>query len=136
MPAVDSHAVQRVRLEAADGLAIRSTLPLDQLPAFFGAAFTEMADWIRVEAGDAAFAGPPFARYYSLDPAAVDVEAVFPLTRAVAASGRMHAVILDEGDAVQVLHVGPYEAMQPAYKAIEVWLAEHQGRPSEPFREI
>jgi effector-binding domain-containing protein len=88
-----------------------------------------MAAWIRAEAGEEAFAGPPFARYYSLDPTAVDVEAVFPLTRAVAASGRMRPVILDEGEAAQVLYVGPYEA-------IEAWLTVHDKKASEPIREI
>ena len=136
MPALVAHRVEKIHLEPTDGLAIRMTLPIDQLPAFFGEALTEMAGWIRQEAGEAAFAGPPFARYHSLDPAAVDVEAVFPLTRVVEASGRMHAVIVDGGEAVQVMYVGPYDAMEPAFLAINEWLDATGHRPSEPPREV
>lgn len=136
MPAAVSYRIEKVTLQPADGLAIRATLPVGQLPEFFGQALTEMAAWITSQAGEAAFGGPPFARYYSVDPAAIDVEAIFPLTQAVPGSGRMQAVLLDGGDAVQVLHVGPYDQMEPAYEAVQAWLRDTGHLATEPPREV
>ena len=136
MTAAVAYHIEKVHLEASDALAIRETHTVGELPAFFGAALGEMAAWIRSQAGDEAFAGPPFARYHSLDPERMDVEAVFPLTRAVPGSGRMMAVLLDSADAVQVMHVGPYDAMMPAYQALEEWMQGSGHRPSEPVREV
>ena len=131
-----SYVIEKVRLEARDGLAIRDTMRMEQLPAFFGAAFTELDAWILQQGGESALDGPPFARYYSVDPSVVDVEVIIPLSKSVGGSGRMHAVLLAGGDAVQVLHVGPYDAMVPAYEAIARWLRDNHRAAKEPPREV
>jgi effector-binding domain-containing protein len=77
-----------------------------------------------------AMAGPPFARYYSVVPEAVDFEAGFPAASPVPEHGDVHAVELPGGPAATTTHLGPYEAMEPAYAAIADWIREH-GRQAE-----
>jgi effector-binding domain-containing protein len=43
--------------------------------------------------------------------------------------GDVRAVDLPGGDAAYSLYVGPYDGMEPAYKAIEAWIAA-KGRKS------
>lgn len=136
MPTVASYQVEKVLLEPRDGLAIRATIAMAGLPQFFAAAFAELEGWIRSQAGESAFDGPPFARYYSVDPAAVDVEVIVPLSRSFGGSGRIHPVLLAGGDAIQVLHVGAYDGMVPAYEAIAAWLRDNRKSAKEPPREV
>ncbi|MBA4179165.1 MAG: AraC family transcriptional regulator [Anaerolinea sp.] len=126
--------VEHITLQPQDGLAIRETVPMDALPAFFGRAFAELGAYISQHG--AGFAGPPFAQYHSVTPAAVDVEAVFPLASPIEGSGPMQPVSLSGGPAVQVLHTGPYDSLMPVYDAITAWLAENAKSPSEPIREV
>jgi effector-binding domain-containing protein len=69
-------------------------------------------------------------------PDSVDVEAVFPVGGPVAPAGRVHAVGLEGGPAVQALHAGPYDQLHGAYAALERWLQEHGAKPAGPVREI
>ena len=125
------YAIELVKLEAARGLALRRTVPMDGLPGFFDEAFTSVA-----AAAGPAIAGPPFAQYYSVDPAAVDVEVVFPIAGPVEAPEGMQVLDLPGGDAAQVLYTGPYEEMEPVYRAIEAWIAQHARAAAGPPREI
>jgi effector-binding domain-containing protein len=81
-------------------------------------------------------AGPPFARYHAFDPARIDVEAVMPLRGPVAVTGRVQAIRLDGGPAVQVRHVGPYEELATTYGSIERWMEEQHRRPADAMREV
>ena len=129
------YAIEEVTLPDAEGVGIRETRPVEELPAFFESAFTELGQYV-AEADPAALAGPPFARYFTAPPQAIDVEAVFPLTHALPPRGRVHEVHLAGGPAIQVLHEGPYAGMGAAYESIEGWLSEHGRSPSGPPREV
>jgi len=80
------YVVEETSLSAGPALAIRETVPMAGLPAFFGAAFHELTE--AAHAGGARIVAPPFARYHSVTPRAVDVEAVLPLDLAVGTTGR------------------------------------------------
>lgn len=124
-------AVETVKLDAVRGLALRRTVPMAGLPDFFNEAFTSLA-----AAAGPAIAGAPFAQYHSVDPAAVDAEVVFPLAGAVDPPAGMQLIDLPAGDAAQVLYTGPYEEMEPVYKAIEAWMAGHGRVAGGPPREV
>lgn len=134
MASTQAYTVEEVELPGGEAVGIRETVPMPELPRFFGAAFEEMAGYIG-EAG-AGYAGPPFARYFSVQPEAVDVEAVFPVTRALEGRGRVKPLHLDATAAIQTMHTGPYEEMVAAYEVIERWLAEHQRERSDAPREV
>ncbi|MGD9933489.1 MAG: GyrI-like domain-containing protein [Dehalococcoidia bacterium] len=125
------YAIETVKLEAVRGLAMRRTVPMEGLPDFFDEAFTDVA-----AAAGPAIAGAPFAQYYSVDPAAVDVEVVFPIAGPVTPPANMRVLELPAGEAAQVLHTGPYDAMEPVYVAIEAWMAEKGRAAVGPPREI
>lgn len=126
--------IEEIVLQPQAGLGVRETVPEGLLPDFFGRAFAELGAFIG-EHG-AGFAGPPFARYFGVNPAAVDVEAVFPLVEPLEGEGDMHPVDLPGGPAVQALHVGPYDQMTPVYQAIEAWMSERGKRPADAPREV
>jgi effector-binding domain-containing protein len=128
------YGFDEVQVAAGPGIAIRERHPIAELPSFFAAAFTELDALAR--ASGAQIAGPPFARYFSISPEAVDVEAVFPLVAPVQGSGRVRAIELEGGRAVQALHAGPYEQLHGVYQALERWLQEHGATPAGPVREI
>jgi effector-binding domain-containing protein len=128
------YQVQEVTLPATRGIAIRETHGMPQLREFFTGAFSELGRVI-CESG-AQVAAPPFAQYYAVTPAAVDVEVIMPVAAPVGASGRVHPVEVNGGPAVQVLHSGPYEALADAYGAVDRWLREHRAKPAGPPREV
>lgn len=124
---------EEVSLRPAHGLAVRATVPVDELPRFFGAAFQELMQAVRVAGSQ--FAGPPLARYHG-QPPLLEVEAIIPVTTAVGSQGRVEPITLSGGRAVQVRHVGAYDTLSQAYETLRQWMEAHQVRPTEEPREV
>jgi effector-binding domain-containing protein len=103
--------------------AVRLTVPIAEISRHMGRIFGEVAAWLGHSG--VPIVGPPFARYYSVAPEAVDLEAGFPAAAPVEPHGDVHASELPGGPAVTTMHIGPYEAMEPAYEAIAAWIREH-----------
>lgn len=120
-----------VELTPSLGIAIRDRVPMNQLPAFFGAAYAELG-----AAGGAQLTGPPFAIYHAFEEDAIDVSAVMPVRSRLPATGRVVPIELAGGPAVQVKHVGPYDELSATYGAIEKWIAEHHRARAGAPREI
>ncbi len=126
--------IQEVQLPPLDGVAIRESHPIEELPTFFTGAFPELAAFM--QARGATPAGPPFARYFDVGEDGADVEVVIPVAAPVEGEGRIHPVHLPAGRAVQSLHAGPYEAIMPVYHSIEQWLEENHKAPADAIREV
>jgi effector-binding domain-containing protein len=124
-------APEIIHLEPGPAISIRAQLTLAELPKFFGAAFGELAT-----CGSSKIAGAPFAIYHSFGPETIDVEAVMPLRTAIAGSGRVQAITLPGGSAVQVRHIGPYQELGLAYMSLEQWLADHHRAKAAAVREV
>lgn len=122
---------ETVTLSPGPAIAIRDELAVADLPAFFGAAFHELAAC----AGDR-IAGPPFARYHQFDAERVDVEAVVPVREPVEVRGRVASIALGGGPAVQIRHVGPYEELAGTYASIEQWMQQHHRTRADAVREV
>jgi effector-binding domain-containing protein len=120
-----------VDLSPGPALAIRSRVSQAELPTFFGNAYTELA----AAAADNV-AGPPLAIYHAFGPDGVDVTAAFPVHVSVPARGRVIAIQLDGGPAVQIKHVGPYTTMVETYSTLEKWLTEHHRTRRGAVREV
>lgn len=118
-------------LAGGPAIAIRARLTIPELPGFFGAAFGELAACAADQA-----TGMPFARYHTIEPGKVDVEAVLAVRAPVETSGRVRLIETASGPAVQVVHHGPYEQLGPAYSAIDQWIAEHHRARSGPVQEM
>ena len=77
-------------------------------------------------------AGPPFARYYNVDPNTFDTEAGIPFRGSwIVTEGEIKLSRLPGGRAVRALHVGPYDTLSQEYRRIEAYLAEHGLRGGE-----
>lgn len=125
---------EEITLNPIHGLAVRAKVALADLPAFFGSAFHDLAEVAR-QAG-AEPSGMPFARYHSVPPAAVDVEAIMPVRRPVSPSGRVHAVELPGGSALQLRHLGPYDDLHTAYAELTRAMVERGLQPTDVPREV
>lgn len=84
----------------------------------------------------AAPGGRPFARYRRIEGDRFQVEAGFPTEEALSIPGPpdeedgVHASTLPGGPAAVTVHVGPYDAMEPAYEAVSRWIAQRGGEPT------
>lgn len=126
--------VEEVDLPRVQGIAVRATLPVAELPRFFAEGYGEL--FRAAAAAGAQVAGAPFARYLSITPEAVEIEAVMPVTAAVPPAGRVYAVDLPAGHAAQAKHVGPYEDLAAVYQELDAWIAEHHRCRAGATREV
>jgi effector-binding domain-containing protein len=60
-------------------------------------------------------AGPPYARHHVLGNGRFDVEAGFPVSTAIEPAGAVRPGVLPAGPVAVTVHIGPYDAMEPAY---------------------
>lgn len=129
-----AYEILTANLPASEAVAVRTTIPLAQIPEFLNLAFLELSEAVRNSG--AIVVGPPFVRYYSVTPEAVDIEAVMTCDKEVPVTGRVKAIHLDAAQAAIVRHVGRYDKMKPAYEAITQWMANNGKRPTEAPREV
>lgn len=129
-----AYEILTANLPASEAVGIRTSIPMAELQDFFNLAFLELSEVIR--AGGAIPVGPPFVRYYSVTPRAVDLEAVMTCNKVVSVSGRVKPIHLDASQAAIVRHVGRYDKMKPAYDAITQWMANNGKRAIEAPREV
>ncbi len=120
--------VEIVELEPQETVAVRGDVAIADLPQFFERAFDaafRCAETSRVE-----LVGPPFGFYPEMPDETVVVEAGFPVSARVEAGGGAHSLVLPGGRAVQAMHVGPFEAMEQTYAALQTWMVEQGLRPA------
>ena len=94
-----------------------TTLAVRDIGPWLGSAYAAVAS--RLASEGAGPAGPPFARYRVLGGGRFDVEAGFPALKPIAPEGDVKASTLPAGPVAHTVHVGPYDAMEPAYDALE-----------------
>ena len=121
------YTVERVELEEQDAAVVRAVVPTAGIGDFLGGVFTEVMA-VLAEQGLAP-AGPPFGRYEA-GPETFEIEAGFPSSGPVAPSGRVVPATLPGGPTLLVLHRGPYDAVDAAYRAAEAWLADNDWQPT------
>ncbi len=109
-----------VSLEAQPALVVSDTVPFDELPDFFGRAFT--AVMAQIAASGAAPAGPPFGYYPSTPTDTVEISAGMPVAAPIETSGEVEAIELPAGRAVRGIHVGPYDTLGQTYGELQAWM--------------
>ncbi|HMM95962.1 GyrI-like domain-containing protein [Phycicoccus sp.] len=113
---------------------LRRTVPVGELPEFFGTALTLVAEAVADAGGRVTV--PPFAWYHSMPTDTVDVSAGFAVV------GDVHtldgAAGLHErpgGRAVVGVHVGPYDTLSVSWQALTAWTAGRGLAPRGEFWE-
>ena len=127
-----------VEIEPVHAMAIRRRVTMDQLPTFFGEAYSQLEEYFARKGGKVA--GQPFAAYYDVHDGEVDIEAGFPVVFDVLenlpAEGEIHPVDYPGGEAIEYVYFGPYDGMGLAYDDVAKWLLEHHHRATGPGREV
>ena len=107
---------------------VRDTVPVSDLPDFFGRAFGAVA---AAAAGqDIELVGEPFAFFASAPTDVVEVAAGFRVSAAFEPSGDVAPMELPGGRAVTAVHVGTYDSMDETYKDIHRWMAAQRLTPA------
>ncbi|NEM90870.1 GyrI-like domain-containing protein [Galbitalea soli] len=108
--------IHRTTLEPRRILAVRERVAMTALTDFFARAFGASA--AALESSGLHPAGPPVAVYVGTPGTTVDVAAGFPFTGPLTAPEGTVIVDLPSGDAVEAIHVGPYDELSVTYEAV------------------
>lgn len=109
----------------------RSTLAVEEIGLWLNKTYGDI-DRVLSER-QAGPTGPPFARYRMLGEGRFEIEAGFPTTSPIDPVGDVGPSELPGGQVAVTTHAGPYDAMEPAYKALETWVNEHGGKAGDPW---
>ena len=131
---MQTHEIQNRTWSEQPTAVARATLSVPEIGPWLGKTYGEIAR-VLADQGSAP-AGPPFARYHPLGNGRHDVEAGFPVTTAIEPVGHVRPGVLPGGPAAMTTHVGPYDAMEPAYAALASWVGDQRGEPNGDAWEI
>jgi AraC family transcriptional regulator len=109
-------------------MSIRTTIAPAELAAAFGQLLP--AVWQHVQSQGGRPSGPPFGRYHAFTADHIDLEAGIPVEQPVAGDDRILASELPGGRVALTWHVGHYERLQEAYRALESWMQAEGVRAS------
>jgi len=107
--------------------AVRTRTPVEKLTEIMGACYGEVIGCISSQ--NLQPAGPPFAIYYNMDMADLDVEIGFPVASKITECGRVKPGIIPGGRAAVDLHVGPYDKIGDTYERLTSFLKDQAVEP-------
>jgi effector-binding domain-containing protein len=109
-------------------LSVRTRAAAQDLPQLFGPTYSALMQYMN-EMG-AQPAGEPFAAYYDLDMQNLDVEIGFPVSRPLPDRGDIKCGALPAGKFASTMHIGPYDAVGPAYEALRQYVKANGYEPT------
>lgn len=115
-----AYAVELRTIEAEPVIAMHRTVPIAHISEAMQQAIP--ATWSYAASHGAMPVGT-FARYYSVPPGDVECDIGVIVGAPLAGEGDIEAKALPAGEVAYVLYTGPYDGMEPAYRAIEEWMA-------------
>lgn len=104
-------------------LSIRTTTTLKELPQELGKAYQAIGEYLG-QIGEQP-AGPAYAAYFNWDTDTLDVEIGFPVSRMLPERDQIRITQLPSGKVVRCLYTGPYNKIEPAYKALNAFVEEN-----------
>ena len=120
-----NYQCQIERRPAQPTVSVRTQTPVTALSDVIGPIFGQVMQYVGEMGANPA--GAPFVAYYNMDMANLDIEAGFPVDRALPDRGELIAGTLGAGDYATCLHVGPYDQVGAAYSALTEFV-QQQGR--------
>lgn len=110
-------------------LVVRRATPLRDLPRVLDEALASVGAYLgRLSESPS---GPPFTAYYNRDPEALEIEAGYPVAKALPGKGPVEAGVVPEQRVAVCMHVGPYGEIDRAYAAMARWLAGQEQHAAE-----
>src|SRR5262245_6513835 len=123
----DAPAYQVVEREAQAFASIRVTCKTAELWGTLAGLYPEIM--AHLNAIGVPIAGVPILRYLELGADEVEIEAGFPVAEVVAEKGRIKNGQLPAGRTLIGWHVGPYEGLPAAHRALAAHAAERKLKP-------
>jgi effector-binding domain-containing protein len=127
-----AYEVEIVERQPEVAAVVVGRVPHEGVGPFIGAALGEVLGVV----GETSVTGMPFCRI-DMDGDEFLLEVGFPVAEPVEPTGRVVPSRLPGGETATVMNVGPYDAVPPAYFAIEQWLSDNgfsaAGRPWEAY---
>lgn len=110
--------IKSTQLHEQPTAVLRETVPMNELREFFSRAYHSVMSATQQQ--HVQLAGPPFALYRGMPTDVVDVEAGFPVAAPLSGGGDGGVISgsLPAGQALEAMHVGPYETLPETYGAI------------------
>lgn len=99
---------------------VRTELPAADLPSWLAAAYHTVLEYLQHRGAHPT--GPPFARFASIGDT-VAAEAGFPVPEEIDGDGYVVPSTLPGGPAAVTTHLGRYEDLERAYRAVHDWVA-------------
>jgi effector-binding domain-containing protein len=131
---VTGYTIETRTLTELDTAVEYATLSLPEIGPWLAKAFGEVATYL--ERKGAGPAGLPFARFHRRSDGRFDVEAGFPANTPTSGEGDVEPSDLPAGPAAVTVHVGPYDAIAPAYTALHNWTREQGVEPAGDVWEV
>ena len=119
-------------LRAQDVFSIRDRLAPTGIPTFLQEAFGEL--YGRLGLLGVPPAGHPFVIYHAFGPTEMDAEVCVPIAQPASATGRIVSRQLPALTVARTLHVGPYEELGAAYRALTDWVERNGFETSGPVQ--
>jgi effector-binding domain-containing protein len=124
-------ATREIAAQAVVSIRERQASP--DVPGFLSGAFGELFG--RLGLLGVQPAGHPFVIYHAFGPNELDAEVCVPVAQAVQAAGRIQSRELPAMTVARTLHVGPYEELGAAYRALTEWIERHGHEAAGPVQE-
>jgi len=122
-----------VDVEEQRVLSIRRRIDQAAIPQFIGDSIDDLMGRLALLGAEPA--GAPFVAYHEFGPRGIDAEVCVPVPESVEASGRMLTRVLPGTTVLRTVHVGPYDQLGAAYRALEEWIVDHHLSVAGPYRE-
>jgi AraC family transcriptional regulator len=118
-----AYTIDRIELRAQPVLLVRRRVPHSQIAAALGELLGRV--FLHAQRSGAALAGQPFTRYLEWGPGLLTIEAGLPVAATVSGEGDVRPDTLPGGPAASTTHVGPYDGLNAAHAAVQLWIEEH-----------
>lgn len=130
-----AYACSLVERSEQPTLVVRTRASVERLPEVLGPAWGSILSYASKVGADPS--GPPFVVYLNMDMQDLDLEIALPFDRPLDGEGDVRPAALPAGEAVETVHVGPYDRLKDAYEALEAWMKANGrvagGPPSEHY---
>ncbi|MFO7689344.1 MAG: GyrI-like domain-containing protein [Cryobacterium sp.] len=120
--------VERVALSPEWMLGLPEVVRMEQISDYMGRALTAAA--ADIGRAGAIPAGPALALYRGTVADTADVTAGFPVAAPVPTSRGTEVVALPTGEAIEAVHVGPYDTLGQTYEHLMAYFAEQNLTPA------
>ncbi|HRW11140.1 MAG: GyrI-like domain-containing protein [Anaerolineae bacterium] len=123
-----THQFELRERQSQPTLVIRTRSAVQDMPQVLGQAWGAIMHY----AGQKGLqpSGPPFVAYHNMDMQDLDLEIGFPFAKKLDGAGEVLAGEIPGGKAAGCLHVGPYDQLRAAYKALGKWMEANGYTPA------